>query len=76
MDNQSTFENSMLDLDRIIKQMESGQLTLDQSLESFEKGIGLIRDCEKKLGDAKGRIEKLVQSVGGSVELSAFDSKL
>lgn len=59
------FEQNLSELERIIAQMEEGNLTLEASLEQFEKGVGLIKSCQKALQAAEQRVEILVQKNGG-----------
>jgi exodeoxyribonuclease VII small subunit len=63
MTNTKTFENSVKELDEIVSKMESGELSLDESLKLFEQGVKLTRACQKTLADAEAKIEKLMDSV-------------
>ncbi|MFK8010811.1 MAG: exodeoxyribonuclease VII small subunit [Marinicellaceae bacterium] len=63
MGNPTSFEKSVEQLDAIVEQMESGELSLDESLKLFEKGVKLTRECQKTLADAEAKIEKLMKSV-------------
>ena len=53
------FEQSLLRLEEITQKLESGELSLDESLKIFEEGIKLSRLCEKKLTDADQKLEIL-----------------
>jgi len=68
-----TFEQSMAKLEEIVRRLETGDVSLDDSLKAFEKGIGYVRECEKKLDEAKGKIEKLVKQANGEVKTSSFE---
>lgn len=57
-----SFEAAVKELEQTVKDMESGELGLDDLLADFEKGIGLLRLCEKKLGEAESRIEVLTKA--------------
>ena len=63
MSNTKTFEKSVQELDAIVSKMESGELSLDESLKLFEQGVKLTRACQKTLADAEEKIEKLMESV-------------
>ena len=63
MSKKQSFENSIQELDSIVEKMESGQLSLEESLELFEKGVQLTRSCQKILSDAESKIEKLMKEV-------------
>jgi exodeoxyribonuclease VII small subunit len=63
MTNTKTFENSVNELDAIVSKMESGELSLDESLKLFEQGVKLARACQKTLADAEAKIEKLMDAI-------------
>lgn len=54
-----TFEESMTELEDIVTKLEAGDITLDASLELFEKGIKLAKTCQKKLDDAEKKVKIL-----------------
>lgn len=56
------FEQSITELEEIVKQLEKGELTLEESLKQFEKGIGLARRCQETLNQAEQKIEILTAS--------------
>ncbi|MCP4984293.1 MAG: exodeoxyribonuclease VII small subunit [Gammaproteobacteria bacterium] len=58
------FENSLQNLEKIVANMESGELRLEQSLEQFEKGIKLARTCQDTLANAELRVEQLIEKNG------------
>ena len=53
------FESALAELETIVKTLEDGQLTLEQSLENFERGIELSRYCHTRLEEAERRVEIL-----------------
>jgi exodeoxyribonuclease VII small subunit len=53
------FEESVAKLEDIVKQLEKGDLTLEESLKQFENGIGLARHCQNVLNQAEQKIELL-----------------
>ena len=55
------FEQSISELELIVKQLEKGELTLDESLKQFEKGINLARTCQDTLNQAEQKIAFLTQ---------------
>jgi exodeoxyribonuclease VII small subunit len=55
------FEKSLKRLERIVKDLEEGNLSLDEALKKYEEGIELAKNCSKTLKDAKTRVEKLVK---------------
>lgn len=56
------FEQSVNELEQIVKQLEKGELTLEESLKQFEKGIGLARSAQELLNKAEQKIEQLTTS--------------
>ena len=52
-----SFEQSLEALSNTVKQMESGDLSLEQSLKSFEQGIGLVRECQNALDQAELKVQ-------------------
>jgi exodeoxyribonuclease VII small subunit len=55
------FEASLEELEKIVQQMEAGELPLEKSLELFERGVGLSETCRKQLDEAETRIEILLK---------------
>ena len=60
-----TFEASLEALERIVQELEQGDLPLEKSLELFEQGIGLSRQCQERLSQAERRIEVLLRDNQG-----------
>ena len=56
-----SYEVAVEKLEGIVRKLENGDLTLEDSLKAFEEGIVLTRTCEKILQEAKGKVELLVQ---------------
>ncbi len=59
-----SFEEALLELEGIVEKLEKGQLSLDESLMLFEKGIKLVRDCNDKLKSAQQKVEQLIEENG------------
>jgi exodeoxyribonuclease VII small subunit len=55
-------EKSMDDLEKIVEQLESGDLSLDKSLRQFEKGVRLSRECQGALKEAEQKVQILMDS--------------
>jgi len=60
------FEQTMAELEDLVKAMESGELTLEQSLEHFERGVRLTRHCQNTLTEAEQKVKILMQDVDGT----------
>ena len=63
-----TFEKSLEELENIANELERGNLSLEKSIETFEKGIKLSKECSEKLDKAEKRINILVQTENGLEE--------
>jgi exodeoxyribonuclease VII small subunit len=59
-----TLEHSLTEISDLIAKMEKSDLTLDQSLNHFERGMGLVRHCQKILTEAEQKVQILVQNNG------------
>lgn len=68
-----TFEASLNELERIVKQLEDGDLPLEESLKLFETGVKLSRECKERLVNAERRIEVLMKDANGSINLESID---
>ena len=60
----SGFEDSLQKLELIVKQMEQGELTLEQSLSHFEEGVNLTKNCQQALENAELRVQQLTNASG------------
>ncbi len=68
------FEQSLGELQKTVEQLESGDLSLEQALQAFEKGIGLTRECQRALDAARQRITVLLEQNGQLQEVPLQDS--
>jgi exodeoxyribonuclease VII small subunit len=66
------FEEALARLEEIVKKMEDGDLTLEESLDAFEEGIKLSRFCTKKLDKAERRVEILLKDEEENVVIKPF----
>jgi exodeoxyribonuclease VII small subunit len=64
MEEELSFEEALKRLEESVNTLEEGKLTLDESLKKFEEGIMLSRICNKKLREAKQKVEILVEKNG------------
>ncbi len=63
-DSNYPFEKSLARLEKLVEQMENGDLTLEASLKSFEEGIKLTRECQQALQQAEQKVKLLVETDG------------
>jgi exodeoxyribonuclease VII small subunit len=68
-----SFETSLGELEKIVAKLEAGDLPLEQSLELFETGIKLSRECRERLANAERRIEILLRDSNGNLTAEEFD---
>jgi exodeoxyribonuclease VII small subunit len=68
---QASFETRLEELERVVKELESGQLPLERSLELFERGVDLSNACRKQLEEAETRVEILLKK-NGKVQAEPF----
>lgn len=67
-----SFEDCLQALGEVVERIESGELNLEESLATFEEGVGLIRVCNRKLGEVERRIEVLTRDADGRSRLQEF----
>ncbi|MFP5264260.1 MAG: exodeoxyribonuclease VII small subunit [Blastocatellia bacterium] len=73
MTSEMTFESSLRELERIVGELEAGDLPLERSLELFEQGVRLSRECQKRLDEAERKVEILLKGNDGSYSPAPFD---
>ncbi len=66
------FEEKLTELEEIVRQLENGDVRLDEMLELFEKGIGLTKECTKELTDAEQKISILMKKNNGEITEEPF----
>jgi len=69
-----SFESALSELETLVEHMESGELTLEDSLKSFERGITLTRSCQDALRDAEQKVE-ILSSNTKNASTEPFDSE-
>lgn len=62
------FEKSLSDLETLVEEMEQGDLSLEDALKHFEKGIGLTTECQQALQNAELKVQELVEKNGKILE--------
>jgi exodeoxyribonuclease VII small subunit len=67
------FEQSLGELESLVERMESGEMTLEDSLKAFEQGIKYTRDCQNALAKAEQKVQLLLQK-NGQMEAQTFTS--
>ena len=72
-DKPKSFESSLEQLELIVRELEQGELPLERSLELFEQGVKLSRDCQERLNQAERRIEILMRDTQGRPAVRPFE---
>ena len=74
MEKNIKFEQALLSLEEIVKKLESGSLSLDESLAAFEEAIGLVKICNEKLENAEQKVRILTEDNDGTITDVPFDT--
>lgn len=72
---EKSFEKSISELEEIVLQLEGGNVTLDESLSLFEKGIKLSKSCQKMLDEAEKKVSVLMTNEDGEIVKEDFDTE-
>ena len=72
---ETSFERDMEALERLVAELESGDLTLDKALASFEKGVALVRKLNERLNRAEKKIEVLTRQPDGSLTSKSLEEE-
>ncbi len=67
-----TFEKALAKLEAIVEKLESGEISLDDSIAAFEEGQKLVDFCLKNLSEAESKVKKLSRDINGNFELNDF----
>jgi len=70
-----SFEEALGQLEQIVRDLETGQAPLEQSITAYERGVALKKHCEKKLKDAQAKIEKITVNEDGSLGTEPLDGE-
>jgi len=74
MEPELKFEKALERLEKIVEDLEGGNLPLDEALKRYEEGVKLSRLCTQKLSEAENKIETLTKTLNGNLEAAPFDS--
>ena len=67
------FEEELKDLETIVSQIDSGELTLEESIGAFERGVMLVKALNGKLDEVERKVELLTRSAGGELRTTPFE---
>jgi exodeoxyribonuclease VII small subunit len=71
----ATFEESLKQLEKIVDQLERGDLPLEESIRLFEEGVRLSTACKQELDAAEGKVQILMKERDGSMRAEPFPQK-
>ena len=72
MEEKKTFEQSVEELEEIVRRLETGDVSLDESLAFFERGVKLAKTCQKMLDEAEMKVSVLTANSDGGISESEF----
>ena len=67
------FEEALEELEKVVERLESGELSLEESLAAFEEGVRLVKFCNQKLAEVEKKIELLVKDKEGKLQLKPLE---
>ncbi|AKP03673.1 MULTISPECIES: exodeoxyribonuclease VII small subunit [Companilactobacillus] len=70
-----TFEENLADLEEIVKNLETGNVPLEEAMEKFKKGVTLSKELEKTLSEAEETVTKIMTKDGQEVNMKNDQSK-
>lgn len=76
MEPELKFEKALERLEKIVEDLEGGNLSLDDALKCYEEGVKLARLCTQKLSQAENKIETLTKTLNGNLDKVPFDSEV
>ena len=70
----ATLDENLAELEALVETMESGELSLDDAMKQFERGIELTRRCQQALAEAEQKVDVLMKKSGEEPTLESFDT--
>ena len=67
------FEEAIEELEGVVEKLESGELSLEESLAAFENGVRLVKLCNQKLSDVEKKVELLIKDKEGKLQFTSMD---
>ena len=68
-----SFEDALAEMEDIVRRLESGQVKLEDAIDSYARGASLKKHCEAKLKEAKARVDKIVLAPDGGIGTEPAD---
>ena len=70
------FEEEIKDLETLVNQIDSGELTLEESISAFERGVALVKSLNRKLDEVERKVELLTRNAEGRLQSSSLEHEL
>lgn len=70
-----SFEQAMKEMEQIVRKLESGNASLEESINDYTRGTALKTHCEKKLAEARMKIDKITKAENGTVKIEKFEAE-
>lgn len=74
-ENGAKFEDQLENLETIVSQIDSGELSLEESIDSFEQGVRLVRSLNRKLDEVERRVEVLMRGADGELKSTPYEGE-
>jgi exodeoxyribonuclease VII small subunit len=71
--NRKKFEDELKDLEEIVARIDSGELSLEDSIAAFERGVGLVRSLNQKLDEVERKVELLMRNSQGELKTTPYE---
>ena len=71
-DEPKKFEDQLKELEAVVARIDSGELSLEESIDAFERGIGLVRVLNQKLDEIEKKVEVLVRDAQGELRTTPY----
>ncbi len=75
MNSSEKFEQSLQRLETLVKNIEAGNLPLEEALTSFQEGVGLVKQCQTLLSQAEQKVEVLIKASADQVETKSLNTE-
>ena len=74
-ENGAKFEDQLENLENIVSQIDSGELSLEESIDAFERGVRLVRSLNRKLDEVERRVEVLMRGADGTLTSTPYEGE-
>jgi exodeoxyribonuclease VII small subunit len=75
VENGAKFKDQLENLETIVSQIDSGELSLEESIDAFERGVRLVRSLNRKLDEVERRVEVLMRGADGALKSAPYEGE-